>query len=188
MSITLTKTRNVTEDKESVTPDIDALVYQHWNRICWVVFRLVGDWDEAQDIALETFLQLHQNPPRHAENLEGWLYRVASNRGLNAQRSRGRRTYYEDQTALSDNLEAQSEDPADILERAQERALVRVVLGEMQPRSAQLLVLRYSGLTYAELAQVFNVSKNSIGTLLRRAEDEFEKVFIEQESSWKEEQ
>ena len=64
----------------------------------------------------------------------------------------------------------------------QERDRVRVVLSEIQPRSAQLLVLRYSGLTYAELADVFNVSKNSVGTLLARAEDEFEKGFIEQKN------
>jgi len=188
MAITLTKPKNVTGTKELAKPDIDALVTQHWNRICWVIYKLVGDWDEVQDIALETFLQLHQNPPKHEENLQGWLYRVASNRGLNALRSRGRRIHYEDQTVLSDNLETGSDDPADILERAQERDQVRAVLSAIHPRSAQLLALRYSGLTYAELAAVLGVSKNSVGTLLGRAENEFEKAYIEQDSARKEEQ
>ncbi len=188
MAITVTKSKNVTGTKDLAKPDIDALIDQHWKRICWVIYKLVGDWDEVQDIALETFLQLHQNPPRHNENLEGWLYRVASNRGLNALRSRGRRIHYEDQTVLSDTLEVQSDDPADILERAQERDQVRAVLSLIQPRSAQLLALRYSGLTYAELAAVLDVSVNSVGTLLARAEDEFEKAYIEQDSAWKEEQ
>jgi len=188
MAITLTKSKNVTQTKDSSKPDLDALVNQHWERICWVIYKLVGDWDEVQDIALETFLQLHQNPPWHNENLEGWLFRVASNRGLNALRSRGRRIHYEDQTVLSDTLEVHSDDPADILERAQERDQVRAALSLIHPRSAQLLVLRYSGLTYAELAAVLDVSKKSVGTLLARAEDEFEKVYIEQGSAWKEEQ
>jgi RNA polymerase sigma factor (sigma-70 family) len=188
MTIPLNQSKNVTGTKNTSKPDLDALVNQHWNRICWVVYRLVGDWDEVQDIALETFLQLHQNPPKHEENLEGWLYRVASNRGLNVLRSRGRRIHYEDQTVLSNNLEAGSDDPAEILERAQERDQVRAVLSLIHPRSAQLLALRYSGMTYADLAVVLQVSKNSIGTLLARAEDEFEKVYIELASGWKEEQ
>ena len=52
MAITLTKSKNVTQTKESSKPDLDALINQHWERICWVIYKLVGDWDEVQDIAL----------------------------------------------------------------------------------------------------------------------------------------
>jgi RNA polymerase sigma-70 factor (ECF subfamily) len=43
----------------------------------------------------------------------------------------------------------------------------------MKPRPAQLLILRQSGMSYAELAEVLGVAPSSIGTLLARAEEEF---------------
>jgi RNA polymerase sigma-70 factor (ECF subfamily) len=44
----------------------------------------------------------------------------------------------------------------------------------MKPRSAKILVLRHSGLTYAEIAAAIKISPNSVGKLLSRAEKDFE--------------
>jgi RNA polymerase sigma-70 factor (ECF subfamily) len=44
----------------------------------------------------------------------------------------------------------------------------------MKPRSASLLILRQSGMTYAEIADALDLAPGSIGTLLARAEREFE--------------
>jgi DNA-binding CsgD family transcriptional regulator len=47
----------------------------------------------------------------------------------------------------------------------------------MNPRRAELLVMRYSGMTYKEIAGSLNLSPTSIGPLLLRAEREFEKIY-----------
>jgi DNA-directed RNA polymerase specialized sigma24 family protein len=47
----------------------------------------------------------------------------------------------------------------------------------MNPRRAELLVLRYSGMTYKDIAKALNLSPTSIGPLLLRAEREFEKLY-----------
>ena len=47
----------------------------------------------------------------------------------------------------------------------------------MNPRRAELLVLRYSGLGYRDIAEVLNLSPTSIGPLLLRAEREFAKYY-----------
>ena len=57
------------------------------------------------------------------------------------------------------------------------RARVQGVLGEMKPRDAQLLLLRADGLAYRELAESLGVQTSSVGTLLARAEAEFERKF-----------
>jgi RNA polymerase sigma-70 factor (ECF subfamily) len=101
------------------------------------------------------------------------LYRVGTNLGLNALRSRKRRTYYETQAAIQDALERPVDDAAGALERRQEMQQVQAVLAEMKPRSAQLLILRQSGLSYAEVAQALSVAPGSVGTLLARAEADF---------------
>jgi DNA-directed RNA polymerase specialized sigma24 family protein len=45
----------------------------------------------------------------------------------------------------------------------------------MDERAASLLALRYSGLSYDEIAAALGLRKSSIGTLLSRAEDAFRK-------------
>jgi RNA polymerase sigma-70 factor (ECF subfamily) len=177
MAMTLPKSNKVTLQASREATDFEALFQEHWNRVCGILFRLVGDWDEAQDLALDTYEQLYRRPPKDDTNLSGWLYRVATNRGLNALRARERRARYEQKAGRLTLEEDQPEDPADVLERKQEQAQVRITLGLMKPRSAQLLILRHSGLSYAEIASAIEVSPNSVGTLLARAEREFEEQY-----------
>jgi RNA polymerase sigma-70 factor (ECF subfamily) len=135
----------------------------------------VGDVDEAEDLALETFWRLYHHSPHLEENkLGGWLYRVATNLGFNALRARRRRLQYETRAGTSALEDGRPIDPAQALEQTQERQRVQTALGRMSARSARLLVLRYSGLSYAEIAGAMGVAPGSVGTLLARAEAEFE--------------
>lgn len=152
---------------------------EHWSRVYAVLFRLVGDPAEAEDLALEAFWRLYNHRPNFADprSLGGWLYRVAVNLGFNALRARQRRQQYESQAMLDDLQEKPEWDPAEQVEKAQEILKVRQALLRLKPRSAQLLVLRHSGLSYAELAEALDIAPGSVGTLLVRAEREFEEVF-----------
>lgn len=158
----------------------DATFLEHWTPIYRVLLRLVGDHAEAEDLALETFWRLHQHAPQHQANLRGWLYRVATNLGLNALRARKRRAHYE-LDAGKWEIETRVSDPAQVVADEEERAHVRAVLATMETRQAQLLTLRYSGLSYAEIAAALNVAPASVGTLLARAEREFESRYRREE-------
>jgi len=54
---------------------------------------------------------------------------------------------------------------------------VQNILRSIKPRSAQILFLRHSGLTYAEIAAALSIAPGSVGTLLVRAEKEFERAY-----------
>ena len=157
--------------------EFEAKFLEQWPKIYHVLFHLVGDKDEAEDLALETFWQLYQHPPSKRENLNGWLYRVALNRGFNALRSQKRRRHYEQQAGKLALEVDPPADPADEIEHSERRRAVREVLTQMKPRAAQMLVLRHSGLSYAEIATAVKVRPTSVGKLLARAEDEFEKIY-----------
>lgn len=163
-------------DREENT-DFDKVFQQYWKPVCVIIYRITGDWSEAEDMALEVFLQFHDQPPQDQTQLGGWLYRVATNRGLNALRGRIRRERYETQAAAQDVVGAQPDDPLAAIERSQERERVRTALAKIKPRSAQLIILRQEGLTYAEIAQALSISPGSVGTLLARAEREFEQRY-----------
>jgi RNA polymerase sigma-70 factor (ECF subfamily) len=160
----------------------DATFLEHWSPVYRVLVRLVGDHAEAEDLALETFWRLasRERAPRQESNLGGWLYRVATNLGLNALRARKRRQQHELDAGRWDS-ETRVSDPAQVVADEEERACVRAVLGGMETRQAQLLMLRYSGLSYAELATALNIAPASVGTLLARAEREFESRYRQEE-------
>ncbi len=162
---------------QSAAQDFEIIFVEQWSRVYGVVFRLVGDKVEAEDLALETFWQLYRNPPAKPENLNGWLYQVAVNLGLNALRARKRRARYEEEAGSLAYDTHRASEPENEIERAERRREVQAVLVRMKPRSAKLLVLRHSGLSYKELAAAVKMKQSSVGKSLARAVDEFERIY-----------
>jgi RNA polymerase sigma-70 factor (ECF subfamily) len=163
---------------------LEAAVNQHYSRIYAVLRHLVGDPLEADDLALETFWQFYRRPPTQPgreHNVAGWLHRVATNLGLNALRADKRRRRYEEEAGRWENNSPADADPQAALEAAETRRRVRRVLAAMNPRQAQLLALRHSGLAYKEIAEALAIAQGSVGTLLARAEREFERLYLAEE-------
>lgn len=159
----------------------EAIFQENYARIYAILFRLTGDRYEADDLATETFWRLWHHPPAQAENVPGWLYRVATRLGYNSLRAGRRRMQYEDEAGQQAGLYPwagwNEADPAQEAEQNIERETVRSVLRQMALRDVQILVLRHSGLSYKEIAAAADVAAGSIGTLLSRAEAKFEALY-----------
>jgi RNA polymerase sigma-70 factor (ECF subfamily) len=163
----------------SISDNFESLFDEHWASIYRLLVRMVIDPAEAEDLALETFYRLHKYRPAFGEqvNVGGWLHKVAVNLGLQSIRSFKRRQQYE-RTAGQNALEVASPDqPAEIFSQQEDQHRVRTALANMNPRQAELLVLRHSGLAYKEIAAALRLSPTSIGPLLLRAEQEFEEYY-----------
>jgi len=170
--------RNNTTD-ESLIAAFESLFHEYWAPIYRLLVRMVIDPAEAEDLALETFLRLykHYPAPRAEFNTRGWLQHVAINLALQSIRSFKRREQYE-LNAGRDALEtAPQYQPPEILAEKEDQRYTRQALAQMNPRQAELLVMRHSGLAYKEIAEALNLAPTSIGPLLLRAEREFEKRY-----------
>jgi RNA polymerase sigma-70 factor (ECF subfamily) len=177
MAVTIDRVGSKSKTQVTDQPaEFERQFQENWSRVHGLLYRLVGDPDEAEDLALETFWRLYTQPPSQTNNVSGWLYRVAVRLGYNALRAHKRRGQYE-QEAGKLVLERSVTDPANEADLAEQRQRVRKVLGGMKPRSAQILVLRHSGFSYTEIGAAMDVPVSSVGTLLARAEREFEKRF-----------
>jgi RNA polymerase sigma-70 factor (ECF subfamily) len=146
-----------------------------------VLLRLTGSPEEAEDLAQEVFMRLYERPlDGGAEvNLGGWLYRVASNTGFNALRSRRRRWNHLLRWArLERPLGAESPNPAAEAERKATAAAIRETLAELPERDRTALILRHSGVSYAEIAAALDVKPGSVGTILARAERALRKRYL----------
>lgn len=163
---------------ERTSASFENLFHEYWTPICRLLMRLVIDPAEAEDLAIETFFRLHQRYPLPEEfNTRGWLWRVATNLALQSIRSFKRREHYEI-TAGKGALETASQnDPPEILDEKEDRRFARLALARLNPRQAQLLTMRYSGMAYKEIAAALNLSQTSIGPLLLRAERDFERQY-----------
>ena len=159
------------------THAFEHLFLRHYTLIYRVLYHLCGYREEAEDLAQETFLTLFHHPPAGGDaQLLGWLCRVALNRGYNSLRSQRRAAQ---RTMQLGNLttEIDPSDPSGELLRAEERADVRTTLAAMPERQSRLLLLRYAGLSYAEIAAALEIAPGSVGTLLARAERAFLEVY-----------
>jgi RNA polymerase sigma-70 factor (ECF subfamily) len=157
----------------------DVLFREHYPRVVALLARLTGDRSQAEEIAADVFCKVSQRGALglDRDNPAPWIYRVATNAGLDAMRSNSRRRKREE-TAGAESLRAgRSDDALDAMLREERCARVREVLGGLKPRDAQLLLLRAEGLAYRELAEALALNPGSVGTLLARAEAEFERRF-----------
>jgi len=157
----------------------ESLFLKHYPRVVGVLYRLVGDRGRAEELASDVFWKLHHQPwlSQSDGNVGGWLYRTATNLGIDQLRALGRRKQHEDLAARDLSEKACAADPLNALLRAERARRVRAALAKLKPAQARILVLRSSGLTYKELAKALGVRLGTVGTMLVRAETVFQKRY-----------
>ena len=146
----------------------EQLFIAEYPRVVAIANRVLANRHEAEEVAQEVFLSFHKSHDPQAPYARPWLYRAASHSALNVVRGNKRRVVREVAHALP--ADAVSEDPQGIVEQQEQRQMVRQAMRRLPTRSASVLALRYSGLSYAEVAGAMGVSVGQVGTLLRRAE------------------
>jgi RNA polymerase sigma factor (sigma-70 family) len=138
----------------------------HYARVVAVAARVLGSRDQAEDVAQEVFLSFGRSSVP-ADEAGGWLTVAATHTALNLLRSGRRRSAREE--AAGDGPTAVP-DVADLVITREERSSVRAALARLPHKQAATLVLRHSGLSYAEVAAALHMSPGSVGTTVRRAE------------------
>jgi RNA polymerase sigma factor (sigma-70 family) len=161
--------------------EFDLLFLEHYSRIAIAAYQLLGDYDEAEDLAAEAFWKLWRHPPAHGENVPGWLYRVVINLGYNRLRSTRRRAGHENHAYLLDVERLPAPGPEDEVSRREEEARTRTVLSTMAEKDVQLLMMHAAGFSYKEIAAAMKISLGSVGVLITRAEHKFERLFVQGE-------
>lgn len=156
---------------------IEAVFREQYPRVARIIARVVRDHARAEELAVEVFLKLWRHPKAQGDRVEAWLYRVAVRTALDELRSRSRRWRYETLFGLLER-NASSATPEQIHRASEEQKRVRLVLSRLDPRQAELLVLRSHGFRYEEVASILDLNAASVGTLLARAQQAFRKEYI----------
>lgn len=147
-------------------PAFVQLVRAHQARVFSIALRLIGNREEAEEVAQDVFLQLHAvlaelNGEAHVRH---WLLRTVSHRAIDRLRARERRPRLVVLDAAHEPAALESaEDPL-----AQRR--LRALLVQLQPDARAVLLLRFQeDLDPADIAQMLNMSVNTVKSHLRRS-------------------
>ena len=150
----------------TVRADLEQVFRAGYPAVVAVAARVLGSRDEAEDVAQEVFLSFARSSVPAAE-APGWLAVAAAHTALNHIRS-GRRRTAREEAAAGDG--APVPDVAESVVAREERSRVRAALARLPRKQAVALVLRHSGLSYADVAAALDLSPGSVGTTVRRAE------------------
>ena len=139
---------------------------------------MLGNRDDAQDIAQEVFLRCWraQDGLPEIRDLRAWIFRVGLNAAKDLRRSAWRRRVKpllgEDIMQLADGTA-----PPQLVEDAESLTRIRQALLQLRPEEKEVFLLRQNGdLTYEQIAQMRNCPIGTIKTQMRTALEKLRKV------------
>ena len=161
------------------TEAFEALVLEHQNKVYSLALRMVGNEEDARDMAQEAFIRAYGSLAgfRGDSKFSVWLYRLTSNICIDFLRSRGKKrtvsmTWAGDEGEDAGELEIPDEtwSPENQLERSLTRESVRRGLESLSPQYREILLLReINGLSYAEIAGALSLEEGTVKSRIFRA-------------------
>ena len=145
-----------------MTPDFESLITTHSTAVFGYLWRLLRDEADAEDCLQETYLRAWRAYPRLAAaghtNPTAWLYRIATNTARTHLRQRARAASRT--AALDPALAAGGPGPAALADQRAALAAVAAAVEALPDQQRAALILRkYQGLSYAEVAQALECSE-----------------------------
>jgi RNA polymerase sigma-70 factor (ECF subfamily) len=181
MTAAQTPSQNPSDSRAS----FEAAVEKHHARIFQLVYRYLGNYDEADDVTQETFIRAYRawDDFRGDSQVYTWLYRIALNLCHNQKKKLTRRHQAEstsldspqdnaadDETSHTVEVPDNSAVPWSDLERKELNQQLFLALQNLPENYRTVIVLRdIEGLSYEEIAEVTSSSLEAIKSRLFRA-------------------
>jgi RNA polymerase sigma-70 factor (ECF subfamily) len=167
----------------------EELVSRYQARLLTVLRHLVGNREQAEDLAQEVFLRVYRARKSYQPGAKfaTWLYTIANHVAANALRSQSRHHEVTLQSRDSGRLGAQpltrmlqassGQMPARQLDKAEMREIVRMSLDALNERQRMAILLsKFEGMSYEDIAEVMEISSQAIKSLLSRARENLREV------------
>jgi RNA polymerase sigma factor (sigma-70 family) len=137
--------------------------------------RLAGDRDVAEDAAQEAMVRLFTHGVEGPiPALRAWAFKTATHLVRDRYRVEENRRRL---LRVHPVEPPTGEGPERRVERRESEERARAALAELAPRDQEMLLMRYEGFSYREIADAVGVAATSVGTLLARAERRFQEAF-----------
>jgi len=164
------------------TDAFETLIRRHQKTIFNLVYRMLGDYDEAAEISQEVFLSAWRNLSgfRGEAALSTWLLRIAANRCLNRIRRRKSLSEREapwpepsgeaEEGFLFQPPGGEADRPDLLAETCEMREILTEALSRLDPGSRWMVLLSdVEGFSYEEIASLAEVPVGTVKSRLHRA-------------------
>jgi RNA polymerase sigma-70 factor (ECF subfamily) len=139
-------------------------------RVKSFMLRLGANASEAEELAQEVMVTVWQKAHLYdaaQASVSTWIFRIARNRRIDAQRRQNRPELPADDPVL---MPPDIERPDEIMERGQTDKLVRERLAELSPDQLSLVKAAfYDGLSHSEIAKAFSLPLGTVKSRIRLA-------------------
>jgi RNA polymerase sigma-70 factor (ECF subfamily) len=161
----------------------EELVVRYQDRLVTVLEQMVGSRPLAEDLAQEVFLRIYRSRERYTPDAKfcTYLFTIANNLAANALRdlSRRREVQVVSDPAASNAMSlaelavaASGQMPARVADKSELCAVVRQALSVLNERQRMAVMLnKFEGMSYAEIAAAMNISPEAVKSLLARARE-----------------
>lgn len=163
----------------------EVFVLKYQDKIYNLCRYMLGDADDAQDAAQDTFVKAYQNLNnfRPEASFYTWLYRIAINTCLDFRK----RPFFESLFRISDEdekyiLQTASDEPSPekLYESKQLGLALRKSLGKLSLKLRTVIILKeIEGLSYEEMAEVLDISIGTVKSRISRAREELKGLLKE---------
>lgn len=151
-----------------------------------LTYRMLGNPEEAEDAAQETFLRaysrLHQYKPSH--KFSTWIFSIANNHCIDRLRKRRATTVSIDNNPVLQNLEGNAPQPEGTTMAHEQAAEVQGLLDQLDPDYRTPLILRYwEEMSYEEIAETMDITVSAVKSRLFRARQKMAVLYQEAEAA-----
>ena len=150
----------------------EILMRRHEDAVFRLANRIIGDIEEARDVAQEVFIRIWENPHtwKPTAAFTTWLYRVTMNRSLNRQRTLKVKSLFRISDIRQEEEPRTDDTPDSDLVRNEQQALFDKQFNLLPARQRAALHLRYrEQLPVKDIAAAIGASVKSVESLLFRA-------------------
>lgn len=161
----------------------EELVHRYEGELYSYLRHYLGSAEMAEDAFQATFLQVHLKCSQFepGRRVRPWLYTVATNQAIDAQRRnrrhrmasldrRSTEAEHYDAGPLADLLDGKERDPGDLSQSAEDGESVRQAVDRLpEPLRQAVVLVYYQGLKYREAAEALSIPVGTIKSRLHAA-------------------
>ena len=152
----------------------EEIVSRHYHSVYNLANRFLYSMSEAEDITQEVFLRVFRASKSYTPKAKfsTWLYTITKNLCFNELRKLRSVQIFSIEDEMLPEIPSKSDNPALKLEKEEMRAKVLEAV-EALPANLRIavLLLKYHGLSYEEVAQILGCTVNAVKLRVHRAKD-----------------
>ena len=150
-----------------------------------IIYRMIRDREQAEDLAQETFVRVFNNIDRYDPRFKfsSWIFKIATNLTIDHIRRKELNTVSIDgsrNAVTAEQIEATSitiasddENPEELLEAKQLGEEIESAIGKLRPEYRAAILLRHvDGREYQEIAEILSLPLGTVKTYIHRGRNE----------------